>query len=1010
MPLQKQPISVNFSQGIDSKTDPFQVPTGKFLALSNSVFTKAGMLQKRNGFGLLSPLPDNTATFLTTFNGNLTAIGTKLEAYIAGPKSWINTGAIQPIQLDTLTLVRSNTNQSQADTSIAPNGVICTVFTDNLPNSISKIKYSVSDSNTGQIIVPPSPVPVTSGTTIGSPRVFLLGTNFIIVFTNQIAGAFHIQYIAINSITGVLIQPNTDVATSYTPSATVAWDGIVLNSNLYIAYDSTLGGQSVKITYITTNMNVATPITFVASTATAMSVTADPVTDLVYATFFNSGDNTTNTVIVDSNLHQVLAPTLVASIALTNVTSSYLGTSLLVTYEVANTYPYDTAIATNNIAYKTISQTGTVSAQVLIARSVGLASKSFVYSGMVYFLVTYQSAFQPSYFLMNQTGKIVAKLAYSNGPGYYLTGLPSVSLVDNVANVSYLYKDSIQSVNKNTNIPAGSQTAGIYAQTGINLAKFTIGTSRLSVSEIGANLNISGGFITAYDGAVPVEQEFFLYPDNVEVTANTQSGAGLIAQQYYYQATYEWSDNQGNLFRSSPSIPVSVTLTSGQNSTVINVPTLRLTAKTQNPVKIVIYRWSVAQQIYYQVTSITDPLLNDTSVDYLSFIDVSSDADILGNNIIYTNGGVLENISPPASDLLTLFDNRLWLVDSEDRNLLWFSKQVIESTPVEMSDLLTLYVAPSTASQGSTGPITAIAPMDDKLIVFKRNALGYISGIGPDNTGANNGYSPFTLINSVVGSANQQSIVFTPAGLMFQSNKGIWLLGRDLSTQYIGAPVEIYNSASVLSAINVPETNQVRFTLDNGITLMYDYYFGQWGTFSNIPAVSSTIYNGLHTYINGLGQALQETPGLYLDNSSAVLLSFTTNWMNLAGVQGYERFYQMLLLGKYITPFKLNVQFAFNYNDSIAQSTIVTPDNFSPVYGGDQLWGSGQVWGGPTNVFESRIFPNQQKVESFQVTINEIFDPSYGIIAGAGLTLSGMNLTVGLKKGTRTSSAGRSFG
>jgi hypothetical protein len=70
-----------------------------------------------------------------------------------------------------------------------------------------------------------------------------------------------------------------------------------------------------------------------------------------------------------------------------------------------------------------------------------------------------------------------------------------------------------------------------------------------------------------------------------------------------------------------------------------------------------------------------------------------------------------------------------------------------------------------------------------------------------------------------------------------------------------GAPVEaLTQGATVLSALNIPSTNQVRFTLDTGITLMYDYFFGQWGTFVNVPALSSTVYQGLHTYINSLGQ------------------------------------------------------------------------------------------------------------------------------------------------------------
>ncbi len=154
----------------------------------------------------------------------------------------------------------------------------------------------------------------------------------------------------------------------------------------------------------------------------------------------------------------------------------------------------------------------------------------------------------------------------------------------------------------------------------------------------------------------------------------------------------------------------------------------------------------------------------------------------------------------------------------------------------------------------------------------------------------------------------------------------------------------------------------------------------------------------------------QETPGLYLDNGKPVLMSFTTGWINLAGVQGLERFYSMFLLGVYYSPFKLNVQLAYNYNPSPAQSTIVTPDNQTPNYGGDAVWGSNQAWGGMGSVFEARVFSSIQKVESFQVTVTEQYDASYGQPARAGLTLSGMNIMYGLKKASRNSKSSRNFG
>ena len=523
-----------------------------------------------------------------------------------------------------------------------------------------------------------------------------------------------------------------------------------------------------------------------------------------------------------------------------------------------------------------------------------------------------------------------------------------------------------------------------------------------------------------YDGYLPVEHNFFLWPDSVEGTVGT--GGFMTAQQYFYQVTYEWTDNQGNAYRSAPSIPITKT-TGGSGSVTLDIPTLRLTYKTANPVKIVIYRWSTMQPIYYQVTSIASPILNDTTVDSIVYVDTLADSTILGNNIIYTNGGVVEDVNAPATNILSLFDTRLWLVDAEDRNLLWFSKQVIENTPVEMSDLFTFYVAPTTGAQGSTGPITALCPMDDKLIIFKSNAIYYINGTGPDNTGTNNQYSQPIFVTSTVGCANQQSIVFMPNGLMFQSDKGIWLLGRDMSTTYIGAEVENYTQFNVqfdlqplvTSAVNVPDTNQVRFTMSTGQTLMYDYFFNQWGTFAGVPAVSSCIYHALHTFLNSYGATRQETQGLYLDGTSPVLISFTTSWLNLAGLQGYQRAFEFFLLGQYLTPHKLQVGIAYDYDPSFLQYNLIQPDNFSPVFGGlgddsEDPFGQQTPYGGPGNLESWRIFLKKQRCQAFQLTIQEVYDPSFGIPAGQGLTLSGINLVVAVKRGWRSQSAAHSVG
>lgn len=1003
--LQKQPVNISFAQGLDQKTDPYQLPIGKFSRLQNMVFNKAMRLTKRNGFGLLTSLTGSNS-FLTTFNNNLTAVGNSIQGFIEGPNIWVNKGAFYPVDLEVLPLIRNNSSQTQVDSVVSNNDLVCTVYTE-VTGGTTVYKYVVASLVTGQNVLPPAAIP-SNGTVTNAPRVFFLGSYFIIVFGSVITATNHLQYVRISTINPAAPTGSTDLSTSFTPSTTLAYDGFVANNNLYLAWNGADGGGAVRMSRLDSTLTQANTVTFASRVATMMSVYADTTgaTPTVWATFWDSGSTDGYTLAVNQNLSTLRAPVkVISSTTILNITSVAQNGIVTFFFELPNNYTYDSSIPTHLIKSNTCNLAGTVGSAVTVDRSVGIASKAFLYSGTPYLLSVYVSPTQPTYFLINLTGKVVSKLAYSNAGGYITHGLPSTVMLNGVVSFAYQFKDLIVPVNKTQ---GASNSSGVYSQLGINLVTYTFATKSVA-SEIGSILNLTGGMPWMYDGYSPVELGFNLWPDSVEVTTST-SGGSVTDQVYFYQALYEWSDNQGNIHRSAPSIPVTVTAAGGNTSTnTITVPTLRLTYKTGNPVKIVLYRWSTGQQIYYQVTSVTSPTVNDTTVDYVTITDTLADSSIAGNSIIYTTGGVVENIAGPACSSSTLFDSRLWVIDSEDRNLLWYSKPVIEGTTVEMSDLFTYYVAPSISAQGSTGITRCLFPMDDKLILFKSDAMYFVNGVGPDITGSNSQYSQPIFITSTVGSVNQQSIVLMQDGLMFQSDKGIWLLGRNLVTKYIGAEVEDYTTgATVLSALNVPETTQVRFTLDSGITLMYDYFYKQWGTFNRIPSISSTLYNNLHTYLDSDGFVFQETPNVYLDGSNPVLQAFTTGWINPAGLMGYQRAYWFNLLGTYYSPHKLNIQIGYNYQTP-SQTVVVTPNITPSTWGSEALWGSG-TWGGSTNIEQARIDFDKQQCESFQIQVDEVYDSSYGIAAGQGLSLSGINLTIAAKKSFPPLSPAQRFG
>lgn len=1012
--LQKTPININFSQGLDLKTDPNQVSLGKFLALNNSVFDKAGRLTKRNGYGLLTTLPNAGQTNITTYNNSLIATGQSLYAYDSENDQWLNRGLTQPVSLNTTSLLKNSAAQTNTDMAIAPNGLVAFVYTEGGAQF-----YRVSDGINGSKIVGATALP-NSAT---NARVYVLGAYFMITFSGVVSAVNEIQYIAI-----AWTSPQTPLAVATVAAAVspAAHDEYVYsdgngNTVMYFAWKS---GSAVRVAQMTSTLVLGPPVfvgvPFAQTDLISLTVdyTQSPAT--LWVSYFDSfAQGIGAAALKTTDLSVIRAAGAINNSLGTNsnclrICSTAQNKQLTVFQEIPNAYTFSPFAETNFVQYSTTTESSAPgNNHTVILRSVGLASKAILINGTSYFVTAYGEENQPTYFLTDNNGNVIMKLAYSNGGGYNASMvMSSLTSYNGAYYFSYLLKDFLVSTNKAQQTTNGhTPSSAIFTLTGVNMAQFSINAPAQYSSNIANNLFLTGGIVWDYDGSVATEQGFNVWPENI-VGTTSMTGGSIAASTYYYVFTYEWTDNQGNINRSAPSIPIGV-VTSGSTSTnTIKVPTLRISYKTN--VRIVGYRWSTAQQEYFQFTSLTSPTLNDPTIDFVTFTDTLADASILGNPLVYTTGGVIENIGAPAASVSCLFKNRYFVVDAEDQNLLWFSKQVIESTTVEMSDLLTLYVAPTTGAQGSTGSITALGAMDDKLIVFKKDAIYYVTGTGPDNTGANNDFSDPIFVTASVGCANPNSIVLMPIGLMFQSDKGIWLLGRDLSTTYIGAPVETYNSNLVKSAVAVPGTNQIRFILDSAVVLMYDYYFSQWGTFSTLSAMSSTLFNGLHTYLNKFGQVYSETVGAYLDGSRPVTMSFTTSWINLAGLQGYQRFYFMYLLGTYYSPFKLNVQLAYDYNPNPIQSVIVTPDNASANWGGENLWGSGGNWGGAGNVLESRVFPDMQKCSSFQLIITEIPDQIsallYNTPVGQGLAISGLNLVVGAKKGYRTQKASRSFG
>jgi hypothetical protein len=403
---------------------------------------------------------------------------------------------------------------------------------------------------------------------------------------------------------------------------------------------------------------------------------------------------------------------------------------------------------------------------------------------------------------------------------------------------------------------------------------------------------------------------------------------------------------------------------------------------------------------------VDSPNFNDKTVDSVNVADDSvNDTDILSREILYTTGGVLENIAAPSSSVIESFKNRIFLAGLEDGNRIEFSKIRQEDGPVEFNDTLVINV------NADGGPITGLKVLDDKLIIFKRNALFFISGDGPNNLGEQDTFIEPQKIASDVGCIDTDSITQTPIGLFFKAEKGIYLLNRSLQTQYIGAPVERFNNLTVTSGEVIPNNNQIRFTTETGECLVYDFLVNQWVTFTNHKGLSATVLNSDYYYLRPDGQLFKENRNSFTDNGSHIQLKFETGWISFSGLQGYKRIYNMLVLGNFKSKHRIKIQTAYDFKNAFIDEVIVNTEDFidATAYGDYSPYGDPSTvpYGTDGEEYQYKINFRKQKCQSIKIRLYDIQNTAE---LGEGLSLSNMSFQVGAKSGNFKTDQDKDYG
>jgi hypothetical protein len=988
--VEKQIVAVPFAGGIDSKTDPSQVVAGKVLALQNGILSQTGLVSRRWGYTALGMGIVGGGTIATTLavtafgNELLTYDGKSAYSFIEAENAWSARGNMVPVVQSDKTIIAGNYQQLSPDHA-SLGGIDVYAWED----SRGAIRYSVFDTASGTAIVLDQGF---FGASAGRPKLLPVpSANVILIVCDTGGGTLATGTISPSNPTGL-----TFVASPIAGVIAPCWfDACVApNGTVFIAYYKIVAGN---LTVQVSALNAAFTALVWTNTAWTYSGTTQVnglacYTDSSSHCWVTIADNSSG---VETLIYTSAGAVFLAAIHTTISSFTPVAVAAIVVGGTATVFAEHVQTGGGSQSYRhtlkafTITSGGSVTTPVVIGYGLGIASKPLSWNGQVLINCAFQTQMQPCYVCIAWNGTtttIVSRTLYGIGGGYLNNQDWMVPECQQLTAGVFVYANGAKGI---PNTEAGT----ILSLLGVNATtlNFSSATEQLS-SAINGSLYTVGGILQRYDGHLYVEAGFLVWPEEVTFAPATTGGL-MAAGTYFYSVTYEYLDAFGFAEPSNPLPPVQVTVGgAGAGSVAITIPTLFLTNKTG--VRLVVYRTTASGTLLYRVTSAVAPTYNPYPLPLTAtttFTDTLADASIQSNGLLYTQplaqgNPVLPNFAPPACTLIATYANRVWTNTTDDPYTLFYSQQSIEGAPAQFCAALNLRVDPD------GGPITAIARMDANFFIFKKNSIFYITGQGPDATGAQSDLgSPTQLPTGNIGCAQANTIVLTQMGLMFQSNTGgIYLLDRSLNCTYKGAPVESFTKPGsgqgiqFTAAALIPD-QWVIFTSPGGTALAYDYYYDQWSTFTGTPhlATDSDVYHGggdvLALSNATTGEIYIQTPATFTDAGAPIPFELVTAWLNPTAIQGYQRLYHVYVLGQYISAHTMNLSAHVDY-DSVSTPIAATI----------------QVPTAPSNPsnYQWRL-DVLKKCQSFQLTITD----SQSAPGGAGFSLSALSLVVGVKRG-----------
>lgn len=466
-------------------------------------------------------------------------------------------------------------------------------------------------------------------------------------------------------------------------------------------------------------------------------------------------------------------------------------------------------------------------------------------------------------------------------------------------------------------------------------------TKRWQPAAHGNSLYLSGGVPSYFDGA-RVAEAGFLYRPMTPTCTNAGSG---VTGTFRYIAVYEEVDADGNWHQSGVSSPSDAKTVTDDAITVSTTP-LSISARLGSTsgartVRVAWYRTNgtAGTGVYCRLgTSI-----NDTSATTVSYVDTDTNYAMTGAKL-YSQPGVigtaLDKRPPPHFTALVSYNGVLVGASGSD---VWYSGQDVSGEGTWFSPIFQVPVP-------GDGDITALWVQDGTLFVAKRRDIYALNGEPPSDNGMSGGLGSPRRLAVDCGCIETRSPCVTAIGTFFQSERGIELLSRAQTVEWIGGDVQDTVAAyPVCTSITVePASNTVLVELaaseasglvsGNGRTLVYDLALRQWvstdrrksaaGTADKPSQSACMAYTGSayrYCWIDAAGSVQYETPGTYTHADGTIIAKLAVSpWVKSAGPQGLQHVNRAMLLAKYHTAHDLEMSFAYDYSASYKTARTFT--------------------------------------------------------------------------------------